>query len=53
MRIGDAGERRARWMEIFFDPVFSVAVSEVAERSSGGMAAAGVARFPLLFGPVW
>jgi len=53
LRIGDAGERHATWMELFFDLVFVVAVSEVAEHLSGGMTAAGVGRFLLLFGPVW
>lgn len=53
LRIGDVSERHATWMELFFDLVFVVAVSDVAQHLSDGMTVAGVARFLLLFGPVW
>ncbi|HEX6940772.1 MAG TPA: low temperature requirement protein A [Longimicrobiales bacterium] len=53
LRTGDAGERHATWMELFFDLVFVVAISQLAERLAARATAMGALAFLLLFVPVW
>lgn len=53
LRIGEAGERHATWMELFFDLVFVVAVSQLADRLLHQTTIVGVLEFLLLFAPVW
>jgi low temperature requirement protein LtrA len=48
-----AGERRATWLEIFFDLVFVVAITELAHELVVDHSAAGFLRFAALFVPVF
>ena len=56
MRIGDGFEeqsRRATWLELFFDLVFVVAVSQLAHNLSDDVSVGGFLGFAFLFIPVW
>lgn len=56
MRIGDGFEeqsRRATWLELFFDLVFVVAVSQLAHNLSDDVSLGGFLGFIFLFIPVW
>ncbi|TMK46711.1 MAG: low temperature requirement protein A [Actinobacteria bacterium] len=53
LRVGEAEDRRATWFEVFFDLVFVVAISELAEDLAGHLSYAAVLRFAGLFVPVW
>jgi low temperature requirement protein LtrA len=46
-------ERRATWLELFFDLVFVVAVAELGEVLSNDVTLGGFLRFLALFVPVW
>ena len=46
-------ERRATWLELFFDLVFVVAVAELGEVLSDDVTLGGFLRFVALFVPVW
>jgi low temperature requirement protein LtrA len=50
---GEAGERRASWLELFFDLVFVVAITEPAHELVLDHSAGGFLRFAALFVPVW
>src|SRR5215207_2052462 len=50
---GTAPERRASWLELFFDLCFVVAVGAVAHTLHGEPTIAGLALFAALFIPVW
>ena len=55
LRTGEAAEdeRRASWLELFFDLVFVVAITQLGESLSRHVSAAGFLRFAALFVPVW
>lgn len=46
-------DRRSSWLELFYDLIFVVAVSQVADTLNRQFDFAGLARFSLLFLPVW
>nr|MBA2595700.1 low temperature requirement protein A [Chloroflexia bacterium] len=46
-------ERRASWLELFFDLCFVVAVGAVAQTLHGNPSLAGLTTFVALFVPVW
>jgi low temperature requirement protein LtrA len=46
-------ERHASWLELFFDLVFAVTVSQLAHRLTFDLDALGLAQFLGLFVPVW
>ena len=48
-----ADERRATWLELFFDLVFVVAVANLGANLSDDLTLAGFLRFLALFVPVW
>ena len=48
-----AGERRASWLELFFDLVFVLAVSQVAHMLSDHSDLLGLAKYLALFLPIW
>ncbi|MEZ5347529.1 MAG: low temperature requirement protein A [Pyrinomonadaceae bacterium] len=47
------GERHASWLELFFDLVFVLAVSQIAHILTGHTDLFGVLKFTALFIPVW
>jgi low temperature requirement protein LtrA len=49
----DAGERRATWLELFFDLIFVVAITELSRQLVVDHSAAGFLRFAGLFVPVF
>lgn len=51
----DAGSepRRATWLELFYDLVFVVAVSQLSHKLSGDVTLSGFTGFVALFIPVW
>lgn len=55
LRIGEDGEeeRRATWLELFYDLVFVVAVSQLAHNLHDHVSLSGVLGFVALFIPVW
>lgn len=55
LRVGEAeeGERRATWLELFYDLVYVVAVAELAHRLRDDPSGRGMWEFALLFVPVW
>ncbi|OUL22249.1 low temperature requirement protein A [Nostoc sp. 106C] len=55
LRIGeDRGEeRRATWLELFYDLIFVVAIAELAHNLSQDVSFAGVLSFIALFTPIW
>ncbi len=46
-------ERKATWLELFYDLVFVVVIAELAHTLSGNINPAGIATFSFLFIPVW
>jgi low temperature requirement protein LtrA len=50
---GDDGDRRATWLELFFDLVFVVAVAQLGQNLTHDHTAVGFVRFVALFAPVW
>jgi low temperature requirement protein LtrA len=50
---GDAAERKATWLELFYDLVFVVVVAELAHRLAQDVSWRGLTAFGLLFIPVW
>ena len=55
LRVGESDERprRATWLELFYDLVFVVAVSQLAHRLSQDVSITGFLSFAALFVPVW
>lgn len=56
LRIGDGIEeesRHATWLELFYDLVFVVAVSQLSHALSDDVSLAGFLGFTLLFIPIW
>ncbi|BAY13238.1 low temperature requirement protein A [Calothrix sp. NIES-2098] len=55
LRIGeDRGEeRRATWLELFYDLIFVVAIAELAHNLSKDVSVVGVLSFIALFTPIW
>jgi low temperature requirement protein LtrA len=53
MREFDVGDRRATWLELFFDLCFVAAVAALANELAHDTTAAGLLRFVALFVPVW
>lgn len=55
LRIGEesAEERRATWLELFYDLVFVVAVSQLAHYLHDDVSLSGILGFVVLFIPVW
>jgi low temperature requirement protein LtrA len=51
--LADEGERHASWLELFFDLVFVVAVTELSHYLVGDHSAGGFLRFAALFIPVY
>jgi low temperature requirement protein LtrA len=49
----DEGERHASWLELFFDLVFVVAITELSRLLVGDHSAMGFVRFAALFVPVY
>jgi low temperature requirement protein LtrA len=49
----DRDERRASWIELFFDLVFAGAVGQLAGAFQDHPALGGLARFAMLFTPIW
>ena len=49
----DQEERRASWLELFFDLVFAGAVGQLAGALQGHPTLHGVGRFGMLFVPIW
>jgi low temperature requirement protein LtrA len=50
---GEPGERHATWLELFFDLVFVVAITELSSELVAHHSAAGFLRFAALFIPVY
>lgn len=50
---GDTGERHATWLELFYDLVFAVAISELAIGFSAELSMPGFLKFMALFVPIW
>jgi low temperature requirement protein LtrA len=46
-------DRRATWLELFFDLVFVVSIAELGNRLSGDVTLDGFLEFIALFVPVW
>jgi low temperature requirement protein LtrA len=54
LRLGESEEdRRATWLELFFDLVFVVTIAELGTRLSGDVTLVGLLEFFALFVPVW
>lgn len=53
LRVGEEAPRHATWLELFYDLVFVVAVSQLAHNLSGDTSIVGFAGFVALFVPVW
>ncbi|MER3589952.1 MAG: low temperature requirement protein A, partial [Mastigocladus sp. ERB_26_1] len=55
LRIGEDSEeeRHATWLELFYDLVFVVAVSQLAHNLKENVSLAGYLGFVFLFIPVW
>ena len=51
--LADEGERHASWLELFFDLVFVVAITELSQYLVADHSAGGFLRFAALFVPVW
>ena len=49
----EEGERRATWLELFFDLIFVVAIAQLAHNLNQNFSLVGLAEFTLLFIPVW
>lgn len=53
LRTNESGERRATWLELFYDLVFVVVVAVLARRLAHDPTPVGMVRFVALFVPVW
>jgi low temperature requirement protein LtrA len=55
LRIGEdhGQERRATWLELFYDLIFVVAIAELAHNLSKDVSWAGILGFVALFTPIW
>src|SRR5919198_2647011 len=53
LTLADERERHASWLELFFDLVFVVAITELSRTLVADHSAAGFLRFAALFVPVW
>lgn len=55
LRIGESseGERHATWLELFYDLVFVVAISQLAHNLADDVSLSGFFGFVVLFVPVW
>jgi low temperature requirement protein LtrA len=53
LRTGEESERRATWLELFYDLVFVVAVSQLAHNLNEDISISGFLGFVFLFIPVW
>src|SRR5438445_9603593 len=53
LTVAEAGERHATWLELFFDLVFVVAITELSHELVLNHSAAGFLRFAALFVPVY
>lgn len=56
LRVGEANQnqpRHATWLELFYDLVFVVAVSQLAHKLSQDVTLTGFLSFAALFVPVW
>ncbi|HYY04787.1 MAG TPA: low temperature requirement protein A, partial [Gaiellaceae bacterium] len=53
LTLAEEGERHASWLELFFDLVFVVAITELSQYLVSDHSAAGFVRFAALFVPVW
>ena len=53
LTLADEGERHASWLELFFDLVFVVAITELSQALVSDHSAGGFVRFAALFVPVW
>ena len=53
LTVEESGDRRASWLELFFDLVFVVAITELARVLVLDHSAGGFLRFAALFVPVW
>src|SRR5437868_11344617 len=53
LTVGEAGERHASWLELFFDLIFVVAITELSHELVLDHSAAGFLRFAALFIPVF
>src|SRR6266568_6211568 len=51
--LADEGERHASWLELFFDLVFVVAITELSRELVADHSAGGFLRFAALFVPVY
>jgi low temperature requirement protein LtrA len=51
--LADEGERHASWLELFFDLVFVVAITELSHQLVADHSAGGFLRFAALFVPVY
>jgi low temperature requirement protein LtrA len=51
--IGNQEERHASWLELFFDLVFVLAVTQVADSLEHDLSPAGFLHFALVFLPLW
>lgn len=49
----EEGERRATWLELFFDLIFVVAIAQLAHNFKSDFSFLGFAKLALLFVPVW
>ena len=49
----EPGERRATWLELFFDLIFVVAIAQLAHEFEKHFSLFGFLKFALLFIPVW
>ncbi|MBD2130439.1 low temperature requirement protein A [Microcoleus sp. ZQ-A2] len=50
---GNEEERRATWLELFFDLIFVVAIAELAHYLDGHVGLSGFLGFVALFVPIW
>jgi low temperature requirement protein LtrA len=50
---GNQEERHASWLELFFDLVFVLAVTQVADAFDHDLSPAGALHFVLVFLPLW
>lgn len=50
---GDSGVRHATWLELYYDLVFAVAITELAIGFSTELSGAGFLKFMGLFVPIW
>lgn len=49
----DSGQRHATWLELFYDLVFAVAITELAIGFSAELSVVGFLKFMGLFVPIW